>query len=394
MRLFRRQSDTARSTPVSRPPSSAEYTLISHIDLLDRIRAEWDTLHATLPPPAPLRSFDYVRLWYESFAAPDEVRVFRIVAAGRVLGFMPMVIRREHGARLLSGITNDHCLHSEPLTAPGCESAFAEHLVNALVDHASEWDVLDHRFTYSFDRDHPLFDEALMHTKGVPCAQREEPTYVTDLRVTFDHFFTKVLSRETRKKFRRSGEKLKSMGEASYLHLRDVDAVAAWDVLIRIEDSGWKGKNGTSIARSGERFTRFYESFIRLLSEHRALHLFQLCVDGRPIAASFGYVSGTVLHYLKAAYDEDFRDAAPSNNLLLEVLTDLMENHPEIVLFHQFPWDLGYKHRFASTEARTYETIAFSPTIRGRAIRGLFGIKERLKEVPAIHNAVMRMRRH
>ncbi|MCB2231297.1 GNAT family N-acetyltransferase [bacterium] len=369
----------------------ARTVVVRHLSELESVRSEWAALQSQLPTPSPLRSFDYARLWYQSFAEPEQVRVFQISDAERSLGLFPMVVRRVRGARVLSGITNSHCLHGEPLVVPGQETAFSDHLIREMIAHKSDWDLIDHRFTYSFDRVRPVFDERGLSRHGLRFAQRTEPTYVTDVEQPYEDFF-KGLSRETRKKLRRSGDRLARMGEASYVHLRDDDAVAAWDVLVTLEDAGWKGRNGTSIARCGSQYTEFYESFVRLLADNRVLHLFQLCVDGQPIAAAFGYLDGGTMHYLKAAYDENAHEAAPSNNLLRDVIQDLIENYPDVKLLHQFPWDSGYKHRMASYDAHSFETIVFSPTIRGGAMAMMFRLKERLKQVNSVRNTVVKIR--
>ncbi len=369
----------------------ARTTVVRNLADIDTVREAWSELQASLVHPSPLRSFEYARLWYETFAEPSHVRLFQIADSERVIGILPMTLSNRHGVRVLTGLTNSHCLHAEPLIVPGYEAAFAERLVRELVDHESDWDLVDYEFAYSFERPEPLLHSELLKRFNLRFAQRTEPTFITDLDQDFEQYIA-GLSRETRRLFRRTGERLSTLGEPRYVHRQGSDAVAAWQVLVGIEDAGWKGRNGTSIARCDARYRRFYEAFVRLLAEQDALHLFELRINDHPIAAAFGYVDGGTLHYLKAAYDETYHETSPSNNLLREVIRDCMQNYPEIALLHQFPWDSGYKYRFATQETHAYETIAFSPSMRGRVVGALFGLKERLKRIAPLRRAVQRLR--
>lgn len=366
--------------------------VVRNLSEINLIREQWEALSALFALPSPLRTFEYARIWYEAFAKPEDVRVFLIADAERTLGIMPMVVVRRRGMRVLTGLTNTHCLHAEPLIAPGCEAEFAEQFVPELIAHASDWDAIDHCFIYSFDRSAPLLRNDILEHHGLRFTQRLESTFVIDLNQTFEHYLRTELSKDMRKKFRRSAERIRQAGNVEYVHLRDHEAATAWGVLVRVEDSGWKGKSGSSIAQCGPQFTRYYDALVHMLAEQRALHLFQLLVNGHPVAASFGFVDGETFHDSKGAYDEQYHTLSPSIYLLLEAVKDFADNYPEIKRLHLFPWDTGYKERLSSGQSYAYETIVFSPTARGRILSALFNIKEWLKDQTVIRYLVLRLR--
>ena len=139
-----------------------------------------------------------------------------------------------------------------------------------------------------------------------------------------------------------------------------------WEDFLRIEDSGWKGKNGASTKKADAETQRYYRGFLDILAKTGSSSLHFLKFNDQIIAGQFGYVDKDVFHSAKVAYDERFRSLSPSNLLGFHVIERFMTDRRSVGIFHLFPYDFGYKHRFATTDASSIDTVLFNNTVRGR----------------------------
>jgi CelD/BcsL family acetyltransferase involved in cellulose biosynthesis len=352
---------------------------IDHLDTFRSLEGEWNEMYRDSRTRSPFLTHEFVDLWYCCFARPDQVRVIRAVDGGATVGFLPLVMGRDRGFRILSSLTNDHCFHSGALVRNGFEEVFPEKILSVILKHSTAWDLFRFSFTYSFSPYPGLFPDKLLEGTRHAWRRIVQPTYPVLLDRTFDDYFRNDLSSGTRRLVSRKKKLLAGAGRSSFLHFRGEEALRRWQEFVRIEDSGWKGEAGTSIARLDERYTRFYEGLLKILASKGDLHLYFLELDEKNIAGGFGYVEEHVFHWAKAGYDEEYRGISPSNLLLLHVVEDLLTNFPEMKMLHQFPWDYGYKHKFSNDAADCLETVVYNRTLRGRAarlypaIKGLLG---------------------
>ena len=160
---------------------------------------------------------------------------------------------------------------------------------------------------------------------------------------------------------------------------RGLDGLNKWGEFIKIEDSGWKGENKSSIKKAAPEFQKYYSNLIRLLADKGALSIYFLELNNMPIAGVFGYFDGDIYHYAKIGYDELYRDLSPSNLLILFIIENLTQKYPNVKMFHMFPWDYDYKHRYVNMAAACYKTIIYSKTIRGTSLYMFSKIMERIK---------------
>ncbi len=368
--------------------------IIRRLDDLGAVRDEWNELHRRLPHPSPLSSYEYARLRYRMFFDPEQVRLFLITEGNRTLGLAPMLLQKEHGLKLLTPLTNPFCLHGEPVVKPQHTAEFAHELTLRLIDDADEWDEIDQKFTYSFDYQQPILDSKILEDHHLRTVSRSEPTYIVRLDQSFNDYWGHILSKQMRKTIRRSRRKLEKKGDLRYVHYRGEEAVKLWPTFVDLEHSGWKGRNRSSIAASGEATRRYHEEFVRLLARYDALHLFFLMLNNKPIAGRFGYVDNCIIHSAKTAYDENFRKESPSHLLFASIVEDLTTNFSYLTKLHLFPWDSGHKYRLASHDAEVYETLVFNHSLRGAIAGSVISLKERLKAYPSLKKIVEKMPLH
>lgn len=357
---------------------------IRSMDELERAKGRWNDVYAHSRMKSPVLSFEYVKLWYECFSSSKDIRVFEVVEENKTIGFLPMVVKKNNGVRVLTNQTNDHCFHGEALVRQGYEEVFKKRVFDEILKE-SAWDILHHAFSYSFSDMYPLFSKPILAEGKRRWKMTVQPTYTVSLEKSFEEYFHKDLSSSLRKSLRLSKNRLKKARPHRFLHFEGDDALGNWELFLSIEGSGWKGKNGTSILKTRQEYRRYYDGLIRILAATHDLHLYFLELDQKFIASGFGYTAGDIFQWVKSGYDEECQALSPSNMLFIHLVEDLQEHHGEIKRIHLFPYDdTGYKKRFANEDQRFSETIIYNNTLTGQSVWMFDKLKERIKKHPRL----------
>jgi CelD/BcsL family acetyltransferase involved in cellulose biosynthesis len=199
------------------------------------------------------------------------------------------------------------------------------------------------------------------------------------LNKPFNRYFKENLKSKFRRTIKMNNNRLARAGSSRLVYYRGEDAIKLWPELLRLEDSGWKGRGGTSMRRIGENFQRYYDGLVSVLAQRQNVNLYFLELNGSAIAGGLGYAEADTFHWAKAGYDEQFMRLSPSNLLLVQVIEHLITHFPTIRRVHLFPWDYGYKHRFTNEKATCIDTVLYSDTLRGKGAWYFFKLKQSLK---------------
>jgi CelD/BcsL family acetyltransferase involved in cellulose biosynthesis len=93
----------------------------------------------------------------------------------------------------------------------------------------------------------------------------------------------------------------------------------------RIEDSGWKGRNRTSILSNGYR-RKFFERYACSTWSDGTLRLSFLRINEELVAVQYAIESARSYWLLNVGYDEEYRHCSPGNLLLEESIEDAGRN--------------------------------------------------------------------
>jgi CelD/BcsL family acetyltransferase involved in cellulose biosynthesis len=97
------------------------------------------------------------------------------------------------------------------------------------------------------------------------------------------------------------------------------EALGLFEEAVAVEAAGWKGEEGTAIARD-EKKGRFYREWVRASAREGILRMSFLRIDGRAAAMQLAAESGNRFWLLKIGYDESFGRASPGQLLMLHTL--------------------------------------------------------------------------
>ena len=145
-----------------------------------------------------------------------------------------------------------------------------------------------------------------------------------------DQYMAEFVSKNTRKKFRRMNRQLEELAEVTYetsTPSSDFDFLTR--EFMRIEASGWKGRNNTALNSNQSTF-RFYEELIERSSRAEKARFLSLNLGGKPIAMLSDLQSGSTVYSYKTAFDESFAKYSPG--LLAELKNLEFLHRDKIVL--------------------------------------------------------------
>jgi CelD/BcsL family acetyltransferase involved in cellulose biosynthesis len=132
-----------------------------------------------------------------------------------------------------------------------------------------------------------------------------------------DTYLCAALSAKHRKMIRRQERQLSEIGRLEYDALTPDDDVEVWiEEFLRLEASGWKGRENSAIA-SDESDQNYFRSIAKEAFRQGRLSMLALRLDGRPIAFKCDFHAGRGLFTFRIAFDENYARNSPG--MLLEI---------------------------------------------------------------------------
>ena len=154
---------------------------------------------------------------------------------------------------------------------------------------------------------------------GVLPSVREESCPYVVLPGTFDELLASR-SRNARQQVRSRRRDLDRAGKVGFRTTCDEsDLEPDFDAFVRLEASGWKGREGTAIA-SHPKARSFYDGFVPLAAERGWLRLHLLELDGTLIAGTLVVAFGGEGYFLKTGFDESYAQLGPGVVIMAEML--------------------------------------------------------------------------
>lgn len=319
-----------------------------------RCRQPWNEL-AERDPDATLLGHDWTAQAWKSLGSRARVLGVR-GANGEWQGFAGLGWRRPRWLAFLA------VARSQRLDAVGASpeiwSAVGRHL-----RCRRDWDVLDLEFLRPASA---AWVRQLWPRCGLAVHERGE---VRQHEIGLERPWAAIeagFSPYLRANFQRRWKRLRALGDTQLqLHTRELQPHLS--ECFALESAGWKGQQGTAMAKNAG-LHRFYRQLAYRLAARGRLHLYLLRLNQRVIAFELCVASPRSgrLYSLKIAYAEDLRTCSPGQVLRWMLLQDAREHfrHYEF-LGDDAPWKSDW-----STDLTTLRHLRiYNRTLRGQARR-------------------------
>ena len=282
-----------------------------------KLADEWDDAIERARIPHPFLSHDWLRTWWECFGADAELHILIARSDGRITAIAPLLFERARmygmPVRRLRLLQNDHSPRADLIVADEPERSH-QAIWSALYRERQNWDVVQLSQL-------PPETSTVRIMAGLAAADgcatgvwRSGSSPYLAIRGTETDFFA-GLSAKFRQNLRNRMTRLNKVGPPSLEVVSDAGVSEAIADAIRLEESGWKGDEGTAIS-ADPAIRRFYERLAERFADRRQLRLMFLNVNERRIATSFSIEHGRRLFLCKTGYDPEYNTCSPFKLLM------------------------------------------------------------------------------
>lgn len=280
----------------------------------------WDALAADAIEPNVFHAPEYLRPAVEHCDALRRARLVAFYHGDQLCGLMPLAAEPYYGRWRLPHSQNwrhPNCFLGTPLVRKGDETAFWQTLL-AHLDSRRDAGVFLH--LYGIATDGPIYAALarLCQDQSRTCAivlPEERAMLATDL--PGHAYYEQVVRKKKRKELGRLRNRLAELGSLITTEGCDEAGLDAWlDEFLRLEQSGWKGRNGSALTDLAATRNLFLDA---AHAAHRAgrLHLIAMRLDGKAIAMLVSFLSPPGGFSFKTAFDEDYARFSPG--VLLQI---------------------------------------------------------------------------
>lgn len=309
------ETGTREATAAGRDGLSARWIPLD--ELGEAERAMWRDLETRAVEPNPYLSADFVLPAVRYVAGDDAPRVLlvedRDAAESRLVG-LALFRERERQKRFpfrhLAAYRTPHTFLGGVYLDASRASAAADSLAASLCDRSGVHGVYFRDILWEGPSARHLreaFRRNGASWYGVD--DWERAVLAVERRRTQDP--GEYLSSSRTKNYRRYGNKLERMGAVDWRCIRGEDLTdEEIETLLRLEHSGWKGREGTSLL-SSDGDTAFFRETMKRFARRGDAFFTELTVDGEVVASTANFVVGSTGFGFKIGWDEDYKDASP-----------------------------------------------------------------------------------
>lgn len=334
-----------------------------------QLAGEWDELVRAMPRPSPFLLHGWLLEWWRHYGGGDELAVHVAYRGDRLVGALPLLVRRRAGLRMIEFVGGSWALLSDVLVAPGEDQS----TVGALVEHAAS-SAYDFANLFGLPASSRLV--AALPPDSLRLLERLEAP-VLDLSGGWDVVYRSKMSSKARSTRRRRIKQLEALGtvESSVARTRE-ELEPALEEAFRVYALRWHGRRAASgfVSPTGMRFHR--AALLRLADMDMA-RLVTIRLDGRAIAFALALQLSGRTYGLTKAYDPAYGRFSPGSEAkLLSLEAAAGEGIARVELLGAAA---DHKRAFTDRFEPIYQGIGLAQTLRGRAAVGalLGGIRVR-----------------
>ena len=241
----------------------------------------------------------------------------------RLIGLMPLMRRPLHKFLPLPAYRfwdHSQCFRSTPLMRTGCEELCWSAFINWFQGPGNSRKYLHIPLLPRYGPISDALHKTLADRPQIDAFTTSQQTAFFDFRtgvIDAEAILERAMGKKTRSNFRRKLRNLEKEGTVVFEELTpDTDIDALSDEFLALENSGWKGKEGTALAAKITEAAFFKSAIARAHAEGR-LSLLTMRLDGRLIAARTEIYGGNGGFVFKIAFDETLSRMSPG--VLLEI---------------------------------------------------------------------------
>ena len=348
---------TAAATALASQEHDVRVETVSSLPEFERLAGSWDELVLAMPRPTPFLLHDWLREWWRHFGGDKELAVQVAYRGDRLVGALPLSIRRQRGLRISEFVGGTSAALADLLVASGEQPS----TVDALVERAT---ASGHDFASLFGLPGSSRLVEALPPDALRMLERLEAP-VLDLSPGWEAVYARKLSANARGHRRRRRRQLEKLGtvETSIARTRE-ELEPALEDAFRVYALRWQGRRDVSgfVSPPGKRFHR---AALLRLAERDVPRLVTIRLDGRAIAFAMSLQLDSRGYGLTTAFDPAFARVSPGwEAILLRLEAAAAEG---VTRFEFLGAAMPHKERLTDRFEPIYQGIGLARTPQGRA---------------------------
>ena len=238
--------------------------------------------------------------------------------SGEIVGLLPVETKRIYRLpfKTAQAWKHDQCFDATPLLHSGCAAEVWKAMCERLVEDGYKLLSLE---TVSAEA---AVDQTFRRTEQenqlVRFQRDKYQRAALKPASSLEQYTEEFVSKSIRKKSAQAFKRLEKIGEVKFeLVTHEGDFNQLTEDFLRIESSGWKGKQGTALACAPST-EAFYRELVQRSAAAGKIRFLSLKLDGKRIGMISDLHSGNVVYSYKSGYDEAFAKYSPGRQVELK----------------------------------------------------------------------------
>ena len=234
-------------------------------------------------------------------------------------------------------------------------------------------------------------DSAFSEGLAELCSRQSRPTFlvstfnrgVISRREDAATYLKRAVSGLHLKHFRRQERLLKHQGDLELISLTRDDDINEWaNMFLSLENSGWKGRDGSAVTCDHASEAFFRELLAGAFTAGK-LEIIGLFLDGHPIAINCNLISGDSSFAFKTAFDETHARSSPGMLLALKNVESL-HSSPEVKRMDPCTWpDHWWLNRLCLEHRTVIDLYVASSRVPGDVLIALKRLRRWRRNFPS-----------
>ena len=295
---------------------------IQSLEGLKEIKNDWERLFNLGKNFSIFFSFEVFKIYYETIIKNfDNVKIKIFVVRNKnqkIIAILPFTLESKIYPPFLSlkelSIKDGYLIgFYNFLTDPQeNQEVIFQRFLEYLKKIKRRWDLIK---LYSISADDKLFKVfTLILGQYYKTEESVSDTLVVDCDIEFDEYIKSNMKGKYRREMKRKIRRLEESGNLKLIEMREKQEIEkGLTYFYDIEDSGWKGKEGTSLKRSY--YGEYYKDLAYHFSKGNKFRLYLLQLNNEYIAGIYAIIDRDTLFLIKIGYSDDFSRYSPSSLL-------------------------------------------------------------------------------
>ena len=305
--------------------------VLTTLEGLAKLRPAWEELLSQYPAASIFCAWEWLAPWWRAFGADQQLHVLAFEdMSSRLVGLAPLSIsmhanlgKKWKALRLMGDGSGDSDNLDVPVV-PACAERVALELLRYLENQSRLWDFCE---LNTLPAESHVANRliSLLKEEGWSYSAHQKPRCCVSLPGDWETYLAELPSK-ARKDYRYYHRKFEKQPAARiYRCSRDADWLRCLEELFDLHQKRWLSEGQPGSFSSLKR-RRFYQDLSAVLLERNSLEFWLLEIDGKTVAADYGFRYGDTVYALQAGFDRAYGLYSPGFYLKGRMLKALIES--------------------------------------------------------------------